>query len=105
MPVTFVPAAKFRVIVCGGGAKEAVTVCAVLKVTEQPAFPEQASPHATNVLTPLGVAVSVTAVPLPYVAEHVPVCTPAVVVQSISWKLSVTVPLPVPIKLTVSGIW
>src|SRR5277367_4154867 len=104
MPMTFVPAAKLSVTIWGGGAKEAVTVCAVLRVTEQLVTPEQAFPQATNVLVPLGVAVSITAVPGAKLPLHAPEEAPPVVVHEIWPKLSVTVPLPVPISITVSGI-
>jgi len=64
MPETFAPGLKVTLIICGDGTNDAVTACAVLIVTLQPAFPLHALPQAAKVLVPLGVAVSVTRVPL-----------------------------------------
>jgi len=64
VPVTFDPGLKATGIICGGGTNEAVTLCAIFIVTEQPPVPLHAIPHAANVLVPLGVAVNVTPVPV-----------------------------------------
>jgi hypothetical protein len=55
---------KLKLINCGGGVKEAVTVCGEVIVTEQLPVPLHGLPHPANVLGADGVAVSVTTVPL-----------------------------------------
>src|SRR5437870_1208879 len=78
-------------------AKVAVTVVAALRVTVQVPLPEQPPPLQPLKVEPaVGVAVSVTAVPLVKLAEQVaPQVMPA--------GRLVTVPLPVPALLTVSA--
>ncbi len=78
-------------------AKVAVTVVAALRVTVQVPLPEQPPPLQPLKVEPaVGVAVSVTAVPLVKLAEQV-------APQVIPAGELVTVPLPVPALLTVSA--
>src|SRR5208282_2442154 len=102
IPVTVVPGLNVRLISCGGGVNEAVTVCAEFIVSKQPSRPEQGLPQPANELLPLAETFRLTGVPAGYVAVQVPLCTPLVRMQSICWKLSFTVPLPVPMGATVS---
>ena len=78
--------------------KVAVTVVAAEIVTVQAPVPEQPPPLQPVKMEPAaGVAVNVTAVPLvKFVAQLVPQAIPAGVL--------VTVPLPVPAFVTVSGV-
>ena len=46
---TLVPTGKGRVIICGGGTKDAVTVCEEFMVILQGPVPEQAPSHPPNV--------------------------------------------------------
>jgi len=64
-------------------------------VTLQAPVPEQAPDQPVNAEPEVGVAVSVTAVPLAKLAEHVPG-------QAIPAGVDVIVPLPVPLVDTVS---
>ena len=77
--------------------KVAVTLCAAFIVTVQEPVPEHPPPvQPVKVEPPEGVAVSVTLVPLVKVALQVdPQLIPA--------GLEVTVPVPVPLLVTVSG--
>lgn len=74
----------------------AVTDLAALMVTEHVPVPLQAPLQPANVEPAPAVAVSITLVPFLKFAEHVPG-------QSIPAGLLVTVPLPVPDKLTVNA--
>ena len=79
----------------GNVSNVAVTFFAASMVTEQLPVPVQAPPQPAKTEPLPGVAVSVTAVPLASVAEHVvPQSTPA--------GLLVTVPVPVPFRATLS---
>jgi hypothetical protein len=73
----------------------AVTAAAALIVTVHGPVPVQAPLHPVNAEPALGVAVSVTTVPLTKSALHV-------APQSIPAGLLVTVPAPVPARLTAS---
>jgi hypothetical protein len=81
----------------GSSEKEAVTAVAPVTVTVQDPVPLQPPPlHPTKTeLTP-GIAVSVTTVPLTKLALHV-------APQSIPAGLLVTVPVPDPARVTLSG--
>ena len=77
--------------------KVAVTFCAAVIVTVQVPVPLHPPPlQPVKVEPPEGVAVSVTLVPLVKLALHV-------LPQLIPAGLLVTVPLPVPFSVTVSG--
>jgi hypothetical protein len=67
--------------------------------------PEHAPLQPVNALPALGVATSVTDVPELYVAEHVPLVTPAVTVQAMAGLAPevATLPFPVPAPCTVSA--
>ncbi len=86
-----------KVAVAGGASKVAVTVWLPFIVTTQAPVPLQAPPQPANVEPPVGVAVSVTVVPLGNVALHV-------VPQLMPPGLLVTVPVPVPFLLTVKVV-
>src|SRR5207247_665997 len=78
-------------------AKVAVTVVAALSVTVQVPVPEQPPPLQPLKIEPAaGAAVRVTGVPVANAAEHV-------APQEIPAGLLVTVPVPAPVLLTVSG--
>lgn len=82
-----------------GTENEAETEVAALRVTWQVPVPEQA-PLQPPKLEPLpGVAVRVTTVPCAKVAEHCPV------VQPMPAGAELTVPCPLPARLTVSAYW
>ena len=75
----------------------AVTFCAALMVTVQEPVPEHPPPvQPVKVDPPLGAAVSVTLVPLVKLALHV-------LPQLIPAGLEVTVPVPVPLLVTVKA--
>ena len=75
----------------------AVTLCAALIVTVQGAVPEHPPPvQPVKRESPFGVAVRVTTVPLVKLALQV-------LPQLIPAGLEVTVPVPVPLLVTVSG--
>jgi hypothetical protein len=76
--------------------KVAVTALAAFMVTEHPAVPEQAPLQPVNAEPAAGVSVNVTTVPLMKFALHVPG-------QLMPAGLLVTVPVPLPAKVTVSG--
>src|SRR5438093_1194333 len=88
---------RLTVSVKVGSAKVAVTVVALLSVTVHVPVPEQPPPlQPVNVEPAAGVAVNVTTVPFAYAAMHVePHEMPA--------GLLVTVPIPEPVWLAVSG--
>lgn len=81
----------------GTVSKVAVTFFAASMVTEQLAVPLHAPLQPSSVEPLAGVAVRLTTVPLGKEAEHV-------APQSILAGLLVTVPLPVPARVTVSGL-
>jgi hypothetical protein len=77
--------------------KVAVTVVAAFRVTVQVPVPAQPPPLQPEKVEPAaGVAVKVTAVPLPYEATQV-------VPQEMPAGVLVTVPMPAPLELTVSA--
>jgi hypothetical protein len=83
----------------------AVTVRACDIVTTQLAVPVQAPLHPANTSPPAGVATKVTDVPELYVAAHVPLVAPAVIVQAIAGLAPevATLPFPPPAPCTVSA--
>ncbi len=89
---------KPRVKVTGGvTANEALTLCAALMLTTQLPVPVQAPLQPAKVLPVVGVAVSVTLVPLLNAAlQAVPQLMPAGVL--------VMVPEPVPVRVTLSVV-
>src|SRR5262245_22716620 len=92
LPVPFLPTLSVNCWTL----KLAVTEAAAFIVTLHAPVPEQAPLQPVNVEPPVGVAVRLTTVPLLYGSEQsAPQLMPA--------GLEVTVPLPAPVLLTVSG--
>jgi hypothetical protein len=75
----------------------AVTACAAFIVSVQAAVPEQSPDQPENLEPRPGLALSVTEVPGPNVAEHT-------VPQSIPAGVDVTLPVPLPAFVTVSAL-
>ena len=84
------------VSVVGAAVKVAATVCVPFMTTTQGPVPLQAPPQPAKVEPPVGVAVSVTVLPLAKLAEQVPP-------QSIPAGVLVTVPVPVLFTESVAG--
>jgi len=63
IPDAFAPGVKGKLIITGGGTKEAVTDCAELRVTEHAPVPEHAPSHPPKVDGAVGVAVKLTVLP------------------------------------------
>src|SRR5438309_3307639 len=85
----------------GGGAtgwKRAATICSRFIVTAQLPVPAQAPPHPSNWEPAVAAGVRVTPTPSSNEAEQV-------VPQSIPFGWEETVPLPVPVRMTVIECW
>src|SRR5947208_12076322 len=89
------PFGEVTVIETAAAEKSAPTLWSAFIVTWQLPVPEQAPDHPLNVTPAAGEAVSVTGAPTAKAAEHVPG-------QLMPAGEDVTVPLPVPVLLTVS---